>query len=93
MKNTQIVRPPESRALKSGKVVLMPGEEVGEHVTTAREEVIIVLRGEAAVVKNGKYHRVVEGEAHYIKEGVSHNVKNLSDAPVEYVYVVSIFPQ
>ena len=35
-----------SSGLKSGHVTLKPGENIGEHSTAEREEIIIILRGE-----------------------------------------------
>lgn len=82
--------PPESRSMKSSKVVLSPGEEVGEHVTERKEEIIIVLRGTATIVKENKNFRVCETESHYIGEGIKHNVINATKKPLEYVYVVNL---
>ena len=44
MKTESLIQPPESVALKSRKVTLEPGEEIGEHVTKRREELIGCLR-------------------------------------------------
>jgi len=40
-----LIIPSAARSLKAGRVTLEPGEEVGEHVTESRQEVIIVLKG------------------------------------------------
>jgi quercetin dioxygenase-like cupin family protein len=90
MKSRNLIRPPESRSMKGGRVFLMPGEEVGEHVTEGREEIIIVLGGEATVITEDRSFKVGSGETRYIGEGTKHNVKNLSGKPLEYVYVVSL---
>ncbi len=81
----------ESPSLAGGKVILRPGEEVGEHITENREEVIIVLKGNATLVKANERIELSEGETHFIKEGIKHNVKNLSNEPLEYIYVVRKF--
>ena len=91
MKTESLIKPPLSKVLKSGRVVLAPGEEIGEHVTDKREELIVVLRGEATFVTDAGAITLGAGEVNYVKEGVKHNVKNNSDAEVEYVYVVSLF--
>ncbi len=91
MDYTQLVKPPTSKALKSGRIKLAPGEEVGEHVTEKREEMLIVLKGKATLVTEGKSMVIEEGRTRYISEGKKHNVKNDTDSVLEYVYVVSLF--
>jgi len=91
MEYTPLVKPPSSRCLKSGRVVLEPGESVGEHVTEDREEMLVVLKGTATLMDEGKSFLLEEGETYYISEGKKHNVKNETDMVLEYVYVVSLF--
>ncbi len=91
METDSIIKPPASKVLKSGRVRLSPGEEVGEHVTDKREELLIVLKGTATLINSGETVILKEGETRYIREGVKHNVKNTSDKPLEYIYVVSLF--
>jgi len=43
--------PPQSVSMRSGKVILQPGETVGLHSTNEKEEFIIILDGED--VSNG----------------------------------------
>ena len=83
METNSILKPPASRSLKSGRVKLNPGEEIGEHITHEREELIVVLRGAATVEK--------EGDAHFIPEGKKHNVRNATGKELEYIYVVTLF--
>lgn len=87
----EIIGPPESKMLKSGKVTLSPGEEIGEHTTYKKEELIIVLQGTASLVKNNKVIELKEGETHYIREGIKHNIKNNSDQELKYMYIAGIF--
>ena len=42
--------PPDARAISSSCVRLGPGDRVGEHVTAAREELLLVLEGEASLL-------------------------------------------
>lgn len=91
METQSLLKPPESRVLKSGRVKLAPGEEIGEHVTDKREELVVVLRGTATVEKEGEEIELKQGETHFIKEGVKHNIRNNSDQELEYVYIVSLF--
>jgi mannose-6-phosphate isomerase-like protein (cupin superfamily) len=94
MKQESLFKPPVTRRTKAGRVSLNPGEDVGEHVTDAREEVIIVLKGTATVSVGGggkcKEHSVGQGQAFYISEGKRHNVRNDTGTELEYVYVVSL---
>jgi mannose-6-phosphate isomerase-like protein (cupin superfamily) len=91
MNTVPLVRPPQSRLLKGGRVTLSPGEEVGEHVTENREEIIVVLRGTASLLKGDEIIELNEGEAHFIEEGTRHNVRNSSDRELEYIYAVTLF--
>jgi mannose-6-phosphate isomerase-like protein (cupin superfamily) len=91
MESESLVKPPVSRVLKGGRVVLCPGEEVGQHVTENREELLVVLKGIATLIMEGVSVKIDTGGAHYIEEGVTHNVRNDSDDDLEYVYVVSLF--
>jgi len=88
MKTTRLVDLSHGRNMKAARVVLSPGEEVGEHVTEKREEVIIVLKGEGVLLKDGEETRLAEGDVHYIRENTRHNVKSGSGT-LEYVYVVN----
>ena len=38
--------PPQSVSMRSGKIILQPGETVGRHSTDKKEELIIILEGE-----------------------------------------------
>ena len=91
MKSESLLKPPISKVLKSGRVILSPGECVGRHVTDKREEILIVLWGTVTVLEEDKKFQLKAGETHYIMEDVSHNVENNSDEELEYIYVVSLF--
>lgn len=81
MKYDSIFRPPVTQRIKSGRVLLAPGEEVGEHTTEKREEVIVVLKGHGKLVK-GEELPIEEGQAYFIPEGVLHNVIKIGRAHV-----------
>jgi quercetin dioxygenase-like cupin family protein len=91
MDTESIIKPSETKVLKSGRVKLASGEEIGEHITSKREEILIVLKGTATVINEGKKLELKEGETHYIKEDVKHNIKNNSEKELEYIYVVGLF--
>lgn len=91
MKTESLIKPPISKALKSGKVILSPGEEIGKHVTEKREELLVVLKGTATLIEEGKSTELHKGKTHYIPQGILHNVINKSDKELEYVYIVNLF--
>lgn len=77
--------------MKSGRVTLEPGEEVGEHTTDHREEVVVVLKGSGVLLKGKEKVQLREGEVYFIGEDVLHNIKNESNAVLHYIYVVALF--
>jgi quercetin dioxygenase-like cupin family protein len=91
MEKITLVKPPGSRNLKAVKVSLSSGEEIGEHITESREEIIIVLKGKGMLLKGGQEIRLKEGDIHYIKEKTRHNIRNTWKKEMEYVYVVNSF--
>lgn len=88
MEYTNLYKPPQTKKIKSGKVILYPGESVGEHKTEKKEEVIFITKGTATITEEGIANIVREGESYFVKENTIHNVKNASETPLEYVYVV-----
>lgn len=76
--------------IKSGFVMLKPGECVGEHVTEGKEEAIIILRGKAEVLSDNKVLFTAEKDnLIYIPPETKHDVKNIGKELLEYIYVVS----
>jgi mannose-6-phosphate isomerase-like protein (cupin superfamily) len=81
---------PDTAGMKSGYLILKPGESVGEHKTEAKEEAIIVLEGEAEVYCAGKIlFTAQEHNLVYIPPETNHEIKNSGDKPVRYIYVVA----
>ncbi len=79
-----------SSGLKSGHVVLKAGENIGEHSTNEREEIIIVLRGEGkAVVDKNKIFTIKGNHVLYIPPQTTHDIKNSGKKDLEYVFVTS----
>ncbi len=89
MEKSDLRIPSLNKALKAGRIALGPGEEVGEHVTEGREEIIIVLKGSGSLVRAGKEIPIKEGEVHYVGENVRHNVRGGPEG-TEYVYLVNL---
>jgi mannose-6-phosphate isomerase-like protein (cupin superfamily) len=81
---------PVTAGIKSGLVILNPGESVGEHKTESREEVIIVLEGKADVYIQGKPEFAAEAQSLiYVPPETNHDIKNAGNKKLRYVYIVS----
>lgn len=83
---------PQTHGMKSGYVVLGPGEEVGEHTTGPREEIIVILSGNACVVWGERGRRLAarKNSVVYMPPETRHNVINSSRrAALRYIYAVS----
>lgn len=91
MEYHKIIAPPQSRALKSGRVILKPGEEVGLHKTEDKEEIIVCIKGNPTLVMDNDTLTLNPGETAYVKEEKQHNMVNNTDKEVEYVYIVTLF--
>jgi mannose-6-phosphate isomerase-like protein (cupin superfamily) len=76
--------------MRSGVVVLGPGESVGRHSTGTREELIVVLEGRGEVRIEGAAALAIEaGLAAYVPPATAHDVVNRGEVPLRYVYVVA----
>jgi mannose-6-phosphate isomerase-like protein (cupin superfamily) len=82
--------PPESAGMKSGYIVLSPGESVGKHSTGHHEEVLVVLEGAGEMLfKDGSKLPVKANSAVYCPPETEHNVMNSGSQLLRYVYVVA----
>ncbi len=91
MKSKSLIKPPASKVLRAGRVILAKGEDVGEHSTTNCEELIIVIHGTATLLLDGLTAQVKQGDTYFINAGVKHNIVNKTADIVEYVYVLGQF--
>ena len=82
--------PPESVTMRSGQVVLQPGESVGKHSTECYEELVIILEGEGLFLLNeGKQLAFNADSVLYCPPNTQHNIKNTGSTPLRYIYVVA----
>ncbi len=82
--------PPESVAMKSGLVVLVPNESVGKHSTGKYEELLVVLQGRGEMSFADRSVLPVKAEqALYCPPETEHDVTNTGKEPLRYVYVVA----
>ena len=87
-----LIKPPLSRQVKAGFVVLNKGEEVGEHSTLNREELIIIIKGQATVMLEDERKTVNQNFLVYIPPNKKHNIRNDFNKILKYMYVVSLLP-
>jgi oxalate decarboxylase/phosphoglucose isomerase-like protein (cupin superfamily) len=82
--------PPGTVTMRSGSVVLLPGQSVGKHSTGENEEAIVVLAGAGEMrlsdlgVLTLDRHSVA-----YCPPATQHDVVNTGTEPLRYVYVVA----
>ena len=82
--------PPDSVSVRSGKVLLQPGEKVGEHSTGNYEEVIIVLEGQGQFLFG--HDQALDFNSRsvlYCPPNTIHNMVNAGSIPLTYIYVVA----
>ncbi|NLI17157.1 MAG: cupin domain-containing protein [candidate division Zixibacteria bacterium] len=86
-----ILKDDKSYKLRSGHVILQPGESVGEHSTNNYEELVIALSGNGEIEAEGLGRmKFGEGQVAYNPPNTKHNVINTGNEPFEYIYVVTI---
>jgi len=80
----------QTRSFRSGYVNLKAGQDVGEHTTEAKEEIIIVLSGKAEIsCQNQQALTAEKNSVVYIPPETKHNVKNVGRQILRYVYVTT----
>lgn len=85
-----LVTPDASKRMRSRVVTLGPGEEVGEHVTEGREELLVILEGAVVLIGPDGEHPIGVGQAAFIPLDTVHNVVNRTKDPARYVYVLAL---
>ncbi len=82
--------PPKTAGIRSGKVVLEPGKNVGQHNTKEKEELIVILEGSALVSCAGCEPLTVGGGSMvYMPPHKEHDVENIGSGVLEYIYITS----
>jgi mannose-6-phosphate isomerase-like protein (cupin superfamily) len=82
--------PPETLTMKSGYVVLQPGQSVGKHSTEHHEEMLIVLEGQGEMrFQDASKLELKARTALYCPPETEHDVRNAGAAPLRYVCVVA----
>jgi quercetin dioxygenase-like cupin family protein len=82
--------PPTTCGIRSGRVELGAGEQIGEHSTGDHEEVIVVIEGKGEVCVEGHGPLAIRaGQEVYVPPHSRHNVRNIDSPLLRYVYVVA----
>lgn len=84
-----LIKPPVSKKIKLGVVMLKKNQDVGEHITADSEEVLIILSGKGIAVVEGKEYEIQQGDFIFIPENKKHNIINTEKDDLRYVYVVA----
>ena len=81
---------PKTLCFRAGLVNLKAGQDVGEHTTSAKEEVIVVLNGKAEISFSGYPALTAQTNSFiYIPAYTKHNVNNIGTKILRYVYIVT----
>ena len=79
-----------SLQIRSGRVILRKGENVGEHITNGVEELLVILEGTAEVIIHGKKTiKAMKNAAVYIPPNTRHDVRNKNSRVMRYLYITS----
>jgi mannose-6-phosphate isomerase-like protein (cupin superfamily) len=82
--------PPQTCGMRSGRMQLGPGEDVGRHTTGNHEEILIILAGAGRLECDGREPLAVRaGQAAYVPPGTFHNVRSTGAGVLRYVFVVA----
>ncbi len=81
--------PPQTMGMRSGRVVLKPGEHMHRHSTEGYEELLVVLRGRARVVVGTEPVAMEAGQVLYIPPQTGHEVHNDGAEELRYIYTVA----
>jgi len=81
--------PPQTMGMRSGRVVLRPGEVMPRHSTEGNEELLVLLAGRAHVQFDEGFVETGVGEVLYIPPQTWHEVRNPGEDELRYIYVVA----
>ena len=85
--------PPATCGMRSVRVELRQGEEIGEHSTGNHEEVLVIIEGRGEMVIEGHSPLAIRGgQEAYVPPRTRHNVRNAGSLPLRYIYVVAPVP-
>ncbi|HEY5159268.1 MAG TPA: cupin domain-containing protein [Anaerolineales bacterium] len=81
---------PETVSMRSGCVMLMPGESVGLHSTGDNEEMVVTLSGSGELCRPGMDSLPLHcGCVLYNPPHTPHDVVNTGEQPLRYIFIVA----
>lgn len=82
--------PPETVTMKSGLVILPPGQNVGKHSTGVHEEMLVILEGKGEMMlADGTRLEVDQDHILYCPPRTEHDMTNTGTGVLRYVYIVA----
>ena len=82
--------PPDTSGIRSGRVVLQPGESARKHTTGQHEEVLVILEGKGELWFQDFPSLVAEkGYLLYVPPQAVHDVRNTGTVELRYLYIVA----
>jgi len=86
--------PPETVTMRSGHVILIPGESVGKHTTGTFEELVVVFEGKGKMqITDGATLLLEAGSVAYCPPHTEHDVINTGPGRLRYLYIVAMAQQ
>ena len=81
--------PPQTGGMRSGRVVLKPGEDMHRHSTKGNEELLVFLQGKARLLLGTETVAMEAGQVLYIPPQTEHEVHNDGPDDLRYIYIVA----
>jgi len=82
--------PPETVTMRSGHILLQPGQSVGKHSTGHNEEMLVVLEGQGRMVfDDGSHLDLSANHVLYCPPATAHDVLNTGTGVLRYIYIVA----
>jgi len=81
--------PPQTAGMRSGRVVLKPGQEMHRHSTKGNEEILVFLQGKARVVLGQEPLALEAGQVLYVPPQTEHEVHNDGTEELRYIFTVA----
>ena len=84
-----LVGAPQTGGMRSGRVVLLAGQEMARHSTKDNEEMLVFLKGKGRVVLGSEPILMEEGQALYVPPQNEHGIFNDGPGELRYMYIVA----
>jgi quercetin dioxygenase-like cupin family protein len=81
--------PPQTAGMRSGRVVLKPGQQMHRHSTQGNEEILVFLQGKARVILGQEPLALEAGQVLYVPPQTEHEVHNDATEELRYIFTVA----